>query len=111
MMGPWLIFAALINRGSIALYLDAPKDRGFGEFIQHAKVNMLGVVPTLVAAWRQSKCMEKLDWSAIDIFSSTGECSNPEDMLYLMSLAGYKPIIEYCGGTEIGGAYLIKYGN
>ena len=23
-----------------------------------------------------------------------------------MSLAGYKPIIEYCGGTEIGGGYL-----
>ena len=27
-------------------------------------------------------------------------------MLYLMSLAGYKPIIEYCGGTEIGGGYI-----
>ena len=27
-------------------------------------------------------------------------------MLYLMSLAGYKPVIEYCGGTEIGGAYI-----
>ncbi len=106
MMGPWLIFAALINHGSIAVYLEAPKDRGFGEFIQQAKVNMLGVVPTLVTSWRQSKCMEKLDWSAINVFSSTGECSNPEDMLYLMSLAAYKPIIEYCGGTEIGGAYL-----
>jgi len=106
MMGPWLIFAALINHGRIALYLEAPKDRGFGEFIQRAKVNMLGVVPTLVTSWRQSKCMENIDWSTIKVFSSTGECSNPEDMLYLMSLAGYKPVIEYCGGTEIGGAYL-----
>jgi acetyl-CoA synthetase len=49
--------------------------------------------------------MEGLDWSAIKAFSSTGECSNPEDMLYLMSLAGNRPIIEYCGGTEIGGGY------
>jgi acetyl-CoA synthetase len=106
MMGPWLIFAALINHASIALYSEAPKDRGFGEFIQNAKVTMLGVVPTLVAAWRQSKCMEKLDWSTIKVFSSTGECSNAEDMFYLMHLAGYKPIIEYCGGTEIGGAYI-----
>lgn len=106
MMGPWLIFAALINHGSIALYLEAPKDRGFGEFIERAKVTMLGVVPTLVASWRQSKCMENLNWSAIKVFSSTGECSNPEDMLYLMSLAGYKPVIEYCGGTEIGGGYI-----
>ena len=23
-----------------------------------------------------------------------------------MSRAGYKPVIEYCGGTEIGGAYI-----
>ncbi len=27
-------------------------------------------------------------------------------MLYLMSRAGYKPVIEYCGGTEIGGGYI-----
>src|SRR6201999_1221580 len=39
-------------------------------------------------------------------FSSSGECSNAEDMLYLMHLAGYRPVIEYCGGTEIGGAYI-----
>ena len=106
MMGPWLIFAALINNATLALYPDAPHRRAFGQFIQDAKVTMLGVVPTLVANWRQTHCMEGLDWNQIKLFSSTGECSNPEDMLYLMSLAGYKPVIEYCGGTEIGGAYL-----
>jgi acetyl-CoA synthetase len=106
MMGPWLIYAALINQASIALYTDVPKDRAFGEFVARAKVTMLGVVPTMVSSWRQSQCMEGLDWSSIKIFSSTGECSNPEDMLFLMSLANYQPIIEYCGGTEIGGAYV-----
>lgn len=106
MMGPWLIFAAFLNRAAIAVYCGSPKDRAFGEFIQNAHVTMLGVVPTLVAAWRQSKCMENLDWRQIKLFSSTGECSNAEDMLYLMSLANYKPVIEYCGGTEIGGAYI-----
>ena len=39
-------------------------------------------------------------------FSSSGECSDPHDMLFLMSRAGYKPVIEYCGGTETGGAYI-----
>ncbi len=106
MMGPWLIFAGLINNATIALYDDAPRDRHFGEFIEKAQVTVLGVVPTLVAHWRQTACMQGLDWQHIKCFSSTGECSNPEDMLYLMSLAGYKPIIEYCGGTEIGGGYL-----
>lgn len=106
MMGPWLVFAAFINQSSIALYEDSPRTKAYGEFIQDAKVTMLGVVPTLVANWRQTHCMEGLNWNAIRKFSSTGECSNAEDMSYLMSLAGNKPIIEYCGGTEIGGAYL-----
>lgn len=106
MMGPWLIFAALINHATIALYTGAPRDRQFGEFVQNAKVTMLGIVPTIVATWRQSRCMEGLNWQNIKVFSSTGECSNPEDMLYLMRLGHFKPIIEYCGGTEIGGAYL-----
>lgn len=30
--------------------------------------------------------------------SSTGEASAPEDYLWLMARAGYKPVIEYCGG-------------
>ncbi|GAB4373001.1 MAG: AMP-binding protein [Elainellaceae cyanobacterium] len=106
MMGPWLLYASLINRGTIALYNDAPTTREFGQFIQDAHVTMLGVVPSLVSCWRASNCMQGLDWSAIKAFSSTGECSNPQDMLWLMALAGYKPVIEYCGGTEIGGGYI-----
>ena len=106
MMGPWLIYASLINRATIALYNGAPTGSDFGTFVQDTKVNMLGVVPSLVKAWKKTQCMEKLDWSSICAFSSTGECSNPEDMCYLMMLGGNKPIIEYCGGTEIGGGYI-----
>ena len=106
MMGPWLIYASLINKATIALYDGVPTGRDFGVFVQNAKVSMLGVVPTLVRAWKNTGCMHGLDWCAIRAFSSTGECSNPEEMLYLMSLAGYKPVIEYCGGTEIGGGYV-----
>ena len=106
MMGPWLIYASLINEATIALYDGIPTGRDFGVFVQNAKVSMLGVVPTLVRAWKNTECMHGLDWRAIRAFSSTGECSNPEEMLYLMSLADYKPVIEYCGGTEIGGGYV-----
>ena len=106
MMGPWLIYASLINKATIALYDGVPTGRDFGVFVQHAKISMLGVVPTLVRAWKRTGCMHGLDWHAIRAFSSTGECSNPEEMLYLMSLAGYKPVVEYCGGTEIGGGYI-----
>ena len=106
MMGPWAIFAALINQASLALYTDTPRTRAFGEFVAAAQVTILGLVPTLVSHWRQSACMEGCNWQQIKLFSSTGECSNPQDMLYLMWLGHYKPVIEYCGGTEIGGAYL-----
>jgi acetyl-CoA synthetase len=106
MMGPWLIFASLMNRATIALYEDAPVGSGFGQFIQDSSVTMLGVVPTIVKAWQSSSDMESFDWSAIKVFSSTGESSQTETMVYLSALAGIKPIIEYCGGTEIGGGYV-----
>jgi len=106
MMGPWLIYASLMNRATMALYDGAPTGRGFGEFLSRARVTIVGVIPSLVKTWRSTGCMHGLDWSAIRHFSSTGECSNPDDMLYLMSLAGYVPVIEYCGGTELAGGYI-----
>lgn len=106
MMGPWLIYASLINQATIALYYGVPTGREFGQFVQDARITVLGVVPSLVAAWRNTDCMKGLDWYSIKAYSSTGECSNAEDMLFLMSLAGYRPIIEYCGGTEIGGGHI-----
>ncbi|MFH1302822.1 MAG: AMP-binding protein, partial [Planctomycetota bacterium] len=106
MMGPWLVYASLINDATIALTDAVPTSRTFCKFVENAKVNMLGLVPSLVSAWRSQDCVAGLDWSQIKVFSSTGECSNPDDMLWLMSRAGYRPVIEYCGGTETGGGYI-----
>jgi len=107
MMGPWLIYASLINRATIALYYDAPTSSGFAHFVQEASVTMLGVVPSLVRHWRANDTLNGLDWTAIRAYSSTGECSNADDMHWLMAQAAYKPVIEYCGGTELAGGYLI----
>jgi len=106
MMGPWLIYASLLNGAAIALYEGIPSGRSFCRFVQDARVTMLGVVPSLVRAWKASQATKGLDWTQIRCFSSTGEASNPEEMHWLMSRAGYKPVIEYCGGTEIGGGYI-----
>lgn len=106
MMGPWLIYAALINRATIALFGDAPTTRDFGRFVQDAGVTMLGVVPSIVKAWRADDRMRGLDWSRVRCFGSTGEASNADDYAYLMELAGGRPVIEYCGGTELGGGYV-----
>lgn len=106
MMGPWLIFASLMNKATIALFEDAPTGSEFGTFIQETEVTMLGVVPTIVKAWEASGCMNDLDWSNIKCFSSTGESSQANTMVFLSALANIKPVIEYCGGTEIGGGYV-----
>ncbi|MEM6297886.1 MAG: AMP-binding protein [Bacteroidota bacterium] len=106
MMGPWTLFAGLLNGASVALFYGAGATTTFKTFTVESGVTMLGTIPSLVRVWRAKKLFENTDWS-VRIFSSTGEPSNAEDYLYLMSLCGYKaPIIEYCGGTEVGGGYL-----
>ncbi len=102
MMGPFMVFASFINKTTLVLYEGSPTDKIFGEFVQNQKITHLGLVPSLVKQWRISSCLEGLNWSAIKLFSSTGECSNADDMAWLSKLAGVKPIIEYCGGTETG---------
>ncbi|MGD8440721.1 MAG: AMP-binding protein, partial [Holophagae bacterium] len=107
MMGPWLIYAALLNRGCIAVYEGLPGGDGFARFVERARVTMLGVVPSLVRAWRSTGACDAADWSRIEVFSSTGEPSNRHDYLWLTSLTDHRaPVIEYCGGTEIGGGYI-----
>ena len=107
MMGPWLIFATLMNRAALALYEGLPTGEGFTRFVEHTGVTMLGVVPSLVRAWRSSGACDAANWNGIEVFSSTGEPSNRSDYLWLMSRTGYRaPVVEYCGGTEIGGGYI-----
>lgn len=108
MMGPWLIYASLINRACMALYYGAPNTPEFCRFVRDARVTMLGVVPSLVKAWRAHRMTDHIDWSSLRAFSSTGEASNADDYLWLMARAGYKPVVEYCGGTEIGGGYITQ---
>ncbi|MGI9585840.1 MAG: AMP-binding protein [Acidimicrobiia bacterium] len=106
MMGPWLIYASLLNGATIALYADAPTSRGFIEFVEAAGVTMVGVVPSIVATWRADGALGAGEWTSVRVISSTGEASNASDYTWLTEMAGGVPIVEYCGGTELGGAYV-----
>jgi len=106
MMGPWLIFASLINRGTMALFDGLPTGEAFARFVERAGIQMLGTVPGIVRGWKKNEKIRQYDWSGIKCFSSTGETSHPDDMAWLMQFAGGRPVIEYCGGTEIGGGYV-----
>jgi acetyl-CoA synthetase len=106
MMAPWLIFATFLNKATLAIYEGAYQLESYGQFVEDAKVSIMGTIPSLVRIWKASEVMEQFDWN-IRVFTSTGEPSNETDYLYLQSLSNIEaPVIEYCGGTEIGGAYL-----
>ncbi|KAL0462432.1 UNVERIFIED_CONTAM: putative acyl-activating enzyme 17, peroxisomal [Sesamum latifolium] len=94
MMGPWLVYASLLNGASIALYTGSPL------------VLALPSLCSIVRAWKSANATATYDWSAIRCFASTGEASNADEYLWLMGRARYKPVIEYCGGTEIGGGFV-----
>lgn len=106
MMAPWLIYAALINKATLAIYTGAPTSEQYGAFVEKEKISILGTIPSVVKSWKMQDFHTKFNWS-VRLFSSTGEPSHPEDYFYLMGLGSFQaPIIEYCGGTEIGGAYV-----
>ncbi len=123
MMGPWLIYATLVNGACMALYPGATNTAEYLRFIRRAGVTVQGVIPSLVRTWRRAGVADErrtgvsdgqqggvadgIDWPSIRVFSSTGEPASRTDYLWLMSRAGYRaPVIEYLGGTEIGGGHL-----
>lgn len=106
MVGPSVIFSCFLTGATLALYHGSPLHRGFGKFVQDAGVSILGTVPSIVKTWRNAQCMEGLDWTKIKSFISAGEASNSDDDLWLSARAYYKPIIEFCGGTELASCYI-----
>ena len=99
---PWLLYASLLNGGSLALFDGDPHAREWGTFIQDLRVTFLDVLPSEIRSWRQSKCMSGLDWSSIKCFSVKNGQSVKDDMHWLMAFAGYKPVIESRDGLITG---------
>ena len=115
MMGPWLIYGALINGATICIYDGAPDypeaDRMW-EFAAKHKVEILGISPTLIRslATHGDDLPKKHDLSALRAFASTGEPWNPAPWWWLFEKVGDSklPIINYSGGTEISGGILMN---
>ena len=114
MMGPWLIYGALIRGATMVIYDGAPDypapDRMW-EFCAKHKVEILGISPTLVRslAAHGDDLPKKHDLSALRAFASTGEPWNPAPWWWLFEKVGDSriPIINYSGGTEISGGILM----
>jgi acetyl-CoA synthetase len=115
MMGPWLIYGALLNGATMVLYdgsPDFPNPDRMWEFCAKHKVEILGISPTLVRglATKGDDLPKKHDLSSLRAFASTGEPWNPEPWRWLFDVVGDSklPIINYSGGTEISGGILMN---
>jgi acetyl-CoA synthetase len=114
MMGPWLVFGALLLGSTLFIYDGAPDypgpDRLWAMVARH-QITTLGVSPTLIrsliphgeAPFRQH------DLSSLRFFASTGEPWNPDPWLWLFERVGRGrlPIINYSGGTEVSGGIVM----
>ena len=114
MMGPWLIYGALVNGATMVLYdgsPDYPNPDRMWELSAKHKVEILGVSPTLIRilSTKGDDLPNKHDLSTLRAFASTGEPWNPEPWRWLFEKVGNSklPIINYSGGTEISGGILM----
>lgn len=114
MMGPWLLFGALILGATAVLYDGAPDypDPGrLWDFCERHRVEVLGVSPTLVRALAGygTNPISGKNLDSLRIFGSTGEPWNPDPWWWLFDAVGGRriPIINYSGGTEISGGILM----
>lgn len=114
MMGPWLVFGALLLGATFFLYDGAPDYPGperLWQLVGRHRITALGVSPTLVRALvpHGSQPLQGQDLSSLRCFASTGEPWNPGPWLWLFETVGQRrlPIINYSGGTEISGGIVM----
>ncbi|MEJ2707170.1 MAG: AMP-binding protein [Anaerolineales bacterium] len=110
MMGPWLVFGALLLGSTFLIYDGAPDYPGpdrLWEIVERHKVTFLGVSPTLIRSLIRygEEPFQSHDLSSLRFFGSTGEPWNPDPWMWLFEKVGQgkRPIINYSGGTEISG--------
>lgn len=113
LMGPWMVFGALLLGATIVLCEgtpDYPDAGGLWRIVQRHGVTHLGLSPTLVRLLMGSRDavpqIGSLD--TVRVFGSTGEAWNETPWLWLFETVGQsrRPIVNYSGGTEIGGGIL-----
>jgi acetyl-CoA synthetase len=114
MMGPWLVFGAMILGSTFFLYDGAPDYPGpdrLWDMVSRHRITTLGVSPTLVRALipHGEEPFRKHDLSSLRFFASTGEPWNPDPWMWLFEKVGEGrcPIINYSGGTEISGGIVM----
>ena len=115
-MGPLSIIGTHANGGTLLVYEGSPDvpdlDRLWDLVARHG-VTMLGVSPTLIRTLRTSAGTDtsRFDLSSVHTIGSTGEPWDPDSYEWLARdvFGSRVPIINFSGGTEVGGSFLAPY--
>lgn len=110
LVGPMLIYGTTLLGGTIVMAEGAHDfpDRGrFWRLMEQHRVSVLGIAPTIVRSFMQAggAGIENYDLSALRIALSTGEAWTVDAWRWMFDkvCGGSRPIINYSGGTEVGG--------
>jgi acetyl-CoA synthetase len=113
MMGPWAIEGGLMLGATLLLYEgtpDYPQPDRLWDLVERHRASVLGVSPTAIRALmgQGDDWVQRHDLNSLRLFGSTGEPWNPGPWHWLFDVpgGGRCPIINYSGGTEIGGGIL-----
>ncbi|ELY61190.1 AMP-binding protein [Natronolimnohabitans innermongolicus] len=118
MMGPWTLIGTHTFGGTVFMYEGAPDhpepDR-FWEMIDRHELTQFGISPTAIRALRKhgDEWLEGHDLSSLRLLGSTGEPWDPESWQWFYENVGNgdAPIINFSGGTEICGCFLMPMPN
>jgi len=116
MVGPQLIVGMLHLGATVVLVEglpDHPDVDRLWRIVERNRVTLLGVAPTAVRGLRARSdgARPNVDVSSLRAFASTGEAWDEPSWHWLFECIGQSrlPIINYSGGTEIGGGILSCY--
>ncbi len=115
-MGPLATFGAHANGATLLLYEgspDVPDTCRLWDLVQRHRITMLGVSPTLIRALKSTPVedIHTRDLGSVHVVGATGEPWDPDsyDWLAATVFGGRVPVINFSGGTEVGGSFLAPY--
>ncbi|TXI53688.1 MAG: AMP-dependent synthetase, partial [Mycobacterium sp.] len=115
-MGPLSIIGTHANGATLVLYEgspDVPDNYRLWDLVERHRISMLGVSPTLIRTLKGSDVTQihRRDLSSVHVLGSTGEPWDPDsyDWLARDVFGSRVPVINFSGGTEVGGSFLAPY--
>ncbi|MCC6198483.1 MAG: AMP-binding protein [Burkholderiales bacterium] len=116
MLGPMMIVAGLHLGSTVAMIEgvpDFPEPDRLWRIVERNRATVLGIAPTAARGLRARSDggLPRADLSTLRAFTSTGEAWDEPSWRWLFEVVGQSklPILNYSGGTEVGGGIVSCY--